>query len=54
MPVDIIVTNPYANPEKGKLFDNSEQPFQSADISGLGDNAYTSLYLSNASIGGRC
>jgi len=53
MPVDIIVTNPYANPEKGKLFESTEQPFQSADISGLGDNAYTSLYLSNASIAGK-
>ncbi len=50
MPYDIITTNPYANPEKGKLFDKTAQPFQSAEILGLGDQ---DLNLQNGSVAGK-
>jgi len=50
MPYDIITTNPYANPEKGKLFDRTAQPFQSAEILGLGDQ---DLNIQNGSVAGK-
>jgi len=53
MPLDITVTNPYGNPEKGKLFDNTEQPFMNAEVAGLGDTAYQSLYFANGTVAGQ-
>lgn len=53
MPLEITTINPFANPTKGRLFNSTEQPFQSADVAGLGDTAYDSLYLKNASFAGK-
>lgn len=50
MPYDLITTNAYANPEKGKLFDKTAQPFQSTEILGLGDQ---DLNIQNGSVAGK-
>ncbi len=53
MPLDIITTNPYANPTKGKLFDDTAQPLQSAEILGLSNVATQNVNVSNGLVAGK-